>query len=57
MQFYPQILGLIDTLNDWNDKLNDFASSHMDNVWVGAAAVGIAFFLAAWGIRALNKRE
>ena len=27
MQFYPQILGLIDTLNDWNDKTNGVESN------------------------------
>ncbi len=56
MNNYALILGIMDTLNDWNEKLNGFASSHMDNVFVGAAAVGIIFVVAAWGINTLNKR-
>ncbi len=55
-QCYPLILSLTDTINDWNEKINAFASSHMDNVFVGAAAVGVIFIVAAWGINTLNKR-
>ena len=54
--YYPYIIGIMDTLNDWNEKLNGFAAEHMDNVWVGAAAVGILFIIAAWGVNTLNKR-
>ena len=50
------ILGILDTLNDLNEKLNKFAGSHLDNVWVGAATVGVIFVVAAWGISVLYKR-
>ena len=50
------VLGLMDTLNDWNEKLNAFASGHMDSVWIGVLVVGLAFVIAAWGIRTLNKK-
>lgn len=50
------VLGLMDTINDWNEKLNSFAAGHMDNVWVGALVVGLVFVIAAWGIRTLNKK-
>lgn len=53
---YPQILGIIDTLNDWNDKLNDFSASHLDNVLVGTVVVAVIFIIGAWGINALNKK-
>ncbi len=52
---YALILGLMDTLNEWNEKLNGFAGAHMDNVAVGTAAVAIIFVVAAWGINELNK--
>lgn len=52
---YIQILSIMDTLNEWNDKLDAFASEHLDNVWVGALAVGVIFVVAAWGIKELNK--
>lgn len=54
--YYPYILGILDTLNDLNEKLNKFAGSHLDNVWVGAATVGAIFVVAAWGISVLYKR-
>ena len=53
---YPYILGIIDTLNDWNEKLNEWAGGHMDNVAVGTLIVGVLFVLGAWGIRELNKK-
>ena len=51
-----QILGIIDKLNDWNEKLNGFASKHLDNVWVGALMVGLVFVVSMWGINTLNKK-
>ena len=32
---YPMILGIIDQLNEWNEKINSFVGEHMDNVVVG----------------------
>ncbi len=55
-QYTPLILGIIDTLNDWNEKLNDFASGHMDNVAIGTAVVAAVFVISAWGISVLNKK-
>jgi len=53
---YPYILGITDTLNEWNAKFNDFAAAHLDNPLVATAVVVGVFFIAAWGIRALNKK-
>lgn len=53
--YYLQILGIIDKLNEWNEQLNGFASEHMDNVWVGVAVLGVIMAVAIWGINALNK--
>lgn len=55
-QYYPYILGIMDTINDWNEKLNNFSSQHMDNVWVGAACMGVILLVAFWGVNTLNKR-
>lgn len=54
--FYPLILGVMDTLNDWNEKLNKFAEGHMDNVGVGTAVAGIILVMSIWGINTLNKK-
>lgn len=54
--FYPYILGITETLNDWNEKLNNLVGGHMDNAFVGALVVGIVFVVSAWGISALNKK-
>ena len=56
LQFFPYILGIIDTLNDWNEKLNSFASSHLDNAFVGTVVVIGVFIVSAWGIKTLNKK-
>ena len=53
---YPYILGITETLNDWNEKLNNLVGDHMDNAFVGALVVGIVFVVSAWGISALNKK-
>ena len=50
------ILGITETLNEWNEKLNNFVSGHMDNTWMGAVIVGVVFVVAAWGINTLNKK-
>lgn len=55
-KYYPLILGIMDTLEDWNEKLNAFASGHMDNVLVGALMVGAILIVSFWGINTLNKR-
>lgn len=54
---YPQILGLIDKLNDLNDKLSKFASEHMDNVGFGTIMLGVLIVVAFWAINALNKNN
>jgi len=51
-----QILGIVDTLNDWNEKLSGLASKYMDNVGVGILLIGGALFISFLGINALNKK-
>lgn len=54
---YPQILGIIDKLNEWNDELSKFASEHMDNVGFGTLMLGALIIVAFWGINTLNKNN
>lgn len=56
-QYYPMILGIIDTLNDWNDKFNGWAAKHMDNVGFGVLMLGGILLVSFWGIGVLNKRQ
>lgn len=56
-KYYPIVLGIVDQLNEWNEKLNAFADEHMGNVGVGTllffGLLGIAFF----GIGTFNKKN
>ena len=54
--FYPMILGLMDQINDLNDKLNAFAGEHLDNVWTGVLILGVLLIITFWGIGVLNKK-
>jgi hypothetical protein len=54
--FFPYILGITETLNEWNEKLSDLVGGHMDNAFMGALVVGVVFVVAAWGISTLNKK-
>jgi hypothetical protein len=51
------ILGIIDTLNEWNDKFNGWAAEHMDSVWFGIAMLAGILVVSFWGIGVLNKRQ
>ena len=53
---YPYILGITDTLNELNDKFNEFAAAHLDSPVVATAVVIGVFAIGAWGIRELNKK-
>ncbi len=55
-KYYPMILGILDTLTDWNDKLGKWASSHMDNVGFGTAMIVGILAVSVWGIGELNKK-
>ncbi len=54
---YPMILGIVDQLNDWNEKLNSFASEHMDNVAIGTVIFFAILLVMFWGIGSLNKKQ
>lgn len=54
--FFLYIIGITDTLNEWNEKLSGLVGGHMDNAFMGALIVGVVFVISAWGISALNKK-
>ncbi len=43
-------------IDEWNEKLNAFAGSYMDNPWVGTIMLGALFLLAYWGIVSFAKK-
>ena len=57
IRLYPYMLGIVDTLNDWNDKLNKLADKYMNNVGFGTLVffilVGVAFF----AVGTFNKKD
>ena len=54
---YILILGIIDKLNDWNEKLNEFTAKYLDNVGAGTLIfLGLVAF-GFWAIRAFGKKS
>ena len=53
---FPYILGISETISEWNEKINGFVGGHMDNAFTGALIVGVVFVVSAWGISVLNKK-
>lgn len=43
-------------IEDWNDKLNSFASEYMDNAAFGGIIVLVLFVFGCWGISTLTKK-
>lgn len=43
-------------IEDWNERLDSFATEYMDNVWVGAALVIIIFVFGCWAISYFTKK-
>lgn len=55
-KYYPMILGIMDKIEEWDEKLNAFAAEHMDNVLVGTLMLGLIILVAFYGIGELNKK-
>ena len=55
--YYIVTLGIVDKLNEWNDKLNGFASKYMDNVATGAIIGFILLAVAFWAVGELNRKN
>ena len=54
---YPMILGIIDQLNEWNEKINSFVGEHMDNVVVGTIVFFGILLVMYWGIGTSNRKQ
>ena len=54
---YSFILGIIDKLNEWNDKLNGIASKYMDNVVAGTIIGFVIIVVAFLAVEELNKKN
>lgn len=56
MNYLPLLLGFMDKIEEWNDKLNTYAGNHMDNVLIGCLIIGVLLVCAFAGINTLNKK-
>lgn len=56
LKYYPMILGIVDLINDWDEKLKKFADGHMGSVGVGTLLFGGILFVAIMGVNTLNKK-
>ena len=52
---YANIIGIVDTLNEWNEKLRNFTTGKTDNVFVGTLIIGGVFVVSAWAISYFGK--
>jgi len=53
---YSLILGIVEKINDLNEKFNGLAADHLDNVWTGVAILAVILVVSFWAIGALNKK-
>jgi hypothetical protein len=54
--FYPYIIGITDTLNDWNEKLNGLVGENFGQLGTGVLIMALLIGAAVWGIHTFNKR-
>ena len=56
MMYYGNILKLMDTINEWNEKLKSLLAGKTDNVFIGMLVIGAAFIITGWAINYFSKR-
>ena len=56
MNSYMQILGLMDRINELNEKLSEIASTGFNNLGTGVLIMGGLLLIAVYGIHTLNKK-
>lgn len=56
-KYYFYMLGIVDKLNEWNDKLDKLASKYMDNVVSGTVIGGIIIVVSFWAVAELTKKN
>ncbi len=52
----PSMLTIIDTINEWNEKLNELIGDKMGNVGIGTLIFFGILLVTFWAIGALNKQ-
>ena len=57
ISYYPYIIGIMEKLNELNEKLDQFSAKYLDNVWVGTAIIGVLLAVAYFAIGFFNKRQ
>lgn len=53
--YYPQIMGIVDRLNELNERINGIIGDKSDNVFIGILIFGGIIAITFWGIRVFNK--
>ena len=56
MNYYIQILDIMDKLNEFNDKIQGFLFSDNNNILSGIGIMAFLLFIGIYGIHALNKK-
>ena len=56
MIYYPYILGIIDTLKDWDEKLKQITMGSSNNVAFATILIGGVFVVSAWAISTFYKK-
>ena len=56
-KYYPMFIGIIDQLNEWNEKLNKLADEHLGNVGTGTALFFALVILGVIGVNTFNKKN
>lgn len=54
--YYPQIIGIVDKLNELNEKVNSYLDGKIDNAFAGTLIIGFIIAISFWGIRELTKK-
>ena len=57
LNYYPQILGIIDIINKWNEKLNDLSNKYMGNVGVGTGLFLLLLGIGFFAVNTFNKKK
>ena len=56
-KYYPMFLGIIDQLNEWNEKLNKIADEKLGGVGIGTILFFGLLLVGFFGINAFNKKN
>ena len=56
IKYYPYILGIMEKLNEWNEKLDKFSAENLDDVFVGTLILGGLIIISFGAVKFFNKR-